>query len=183
MGAAPHPFEGTSSLLKKHGNFSSWPFKAFRPIIFVFIFAFLAVVFLVVSPYIMVLSLASNRRTSRFEKRMKELGRTIELKELRKALHEQSGTLISEHGSEHRLWWTPEDAIKKSLLPLPQSFEQAESAGFQVGTQWLFERYTSPVTGKAMLVTDRRKNNKDCFWWREFPTRLEIICPTDVYYK
>lgn len=185
MAAAQNPLQGTLALMRKHENSNSRLFKVFSPVFFALILAYLCLVLITISPYLGVKAVLFSRRRSRFEGRMRALGRTVNLNQVLISIRENQGTVISEYGKKpgagHRIWWTADDLTTNPPLPLPSSFEEAETAAFQDSCLWLFEHYTSPVTGNALLVVVAGQDRKNMYWWRDTPRFVELICPTDAY--
>jgi len=185
MPATPHPVETTTALLNKNSRVSSWPFKLLAPVGFLGVMIYLCLAILLSTPYLLVKNYVANKRRSRFESRMLGLGRTIDLMEVLEIVKEGRGTILQEHlfrrGWGVRRWWIPNNLLQNSPYQLPTSFEQAHTADFEVACRWLFERYTSPVTGTAKLIVCIKNGKHNPILWHELPPQVELICPTDAY--
>jgi len=80
----------------------------------------LRVVLLVILPRVLFRSLASNRRRSRFEKRMRELGSTVQSSEVAQYIREGRWTLIAE--DLHRRGWGVLSFVGSPFQSRPKAF-------------------------------------------------------------
>jgi hypothetical protein len=99
------------------------------------------------------------RRQKSFAAQMEASGRLVPWAELPSQLDSNSqGTLIEEDAEDdlYNIWWTPEDIATLSPHPCcfdepcPQTMPNME--GFRPFFEWCRSRFTSPESGKALLV-------------------------------
>ena len=80
------------------------------------------------------------------------------------AIDRNLGTLICERDHSKaptRWWWTRDDIYRIAPFPFGDSFSMSFYGEFLPFRKWCFEEYTSPQTGRAVLVlsTDDQKHS------------------------
>lgn len=104
----------------------------------------------------------------RFRRKMKAVGRYISWQELQQRHERGEGTLILEandHGKGGNFWWS--DADIKSLSPVPVLLDDNTGRHSHMRDHpfsiWCHANFTSPETGRAMLVQSGG-GGSDKFW-------------------
>ena len=99
------------------------------------------------------------RRQKDFAAQMAAAGRLMRWAELRAQLDAISlGTIIEEDAEDdlYNVWWTPEDIAAASPHPCyfepPCSETGRDIEGFRPFFEWCRSRFTSPVSGTALLI-------------------------------
>jgi len=113
-------------------------------------------------PYTLGRGYAQRRKMRAFHNRMNAVGRTMQWSHFRRALDETRGTAIVERYSFKGpiyLWWTPENFYDACPYPTVDWMTLHEES-FLPLAEWCRERYTSPDSGRALLVGPSPKGER-----------------------
>ncbi len=102
-----------------------------------------------------------SRREQRNLNIVRQSGRVVAFADVAEELKQKRGTLLVEDFA--RIWWTPDDvqALSREFPDLNEETQIAPNTTKVLRLMvWIFERYTSPDTGTAMLIDDRRSTEK-----------------------
>ena len=96
----------------------------------------------------------ASRRERRLETEMKAKGRLLEWDQFVQTFEAGEGTVIEERRSFKRVrgWWTPESVHGLSPHPVPDWLETIRLKTFNPFSAWCHAQYTSPETGRALLI-------------------------------
>jgi hypothetical protein len=126
----------------------------FGPVTSVLLLPFLLVAAVVAYPYALGKGYLRTRNSRAFRAKMNALGRAMEWSDFVRALDENHGTAIVERYSfkgPAYLWWTPEDVYEACPYPTVDWMTLHEE-DYLPFAEWCRERYTSPDSGRALLV-------------------------------
>lgn len=118
-------------------------------------------------PWLLVAGLVMRWRERAFRSQMKVLQRTMEWSEFARAMAEGRGTFIEEcrgFALSKRWWWTADNAYEQCPYPT-LDWETMWDESFRPVAEWFHHRYTSPSTGRGLLVAleDVPKSEIDSF--------------------
>jgi hypothetical protein len=129
--------------------------KEFGPVFGLFVFVpLLAIATLVSLPFTPILASWEGRKRRLLTEAMKQKNRVMQWPDFIRALKEKRGTLIVEGDPRKapNFCWTGEDV--RSFTPHPCSCDLGSlfDRSYKPFRAWCYERYTSPATGRALLV-------------------------------
>ncbi len=102
-----------------------------------------------------------SRREQRNLRIVRQSGRVVDFAYVAKELEHKRGTMLVENFE--RIWWTPDDVqvLSRENPDLNEETQIAPNSRRVLRLMvWIFEHYTSPDTGTALLIDDRRSTRK-----------------------
>jgi hypothetical protein len=105
-------------------------------------------------PYSRIVRLQMRRRENAFLALMKSRERVIHWSDFSQAVSESRGTVLAERAYKglNRWWWTPDNVRELSPFPIAGWWTMVTDKSFEPFSNWCRDRYTSPETGRAMIV-------------------------------
>jgi|SRR5579872_5884414 len=129
--------------------------RKFGPIVSVFVFLPLMMIFALISlPFTPLVAWWKKRERRLLIDAMKAKNRVMQWPEFVQALEEKRGTLIVDGDPMKgpNFWWTREDVRSVSPVPCSCDLGSLFDRAFEPFRAWCFQRYTNPTTGSALLV-------------------------------
>ena len=127
----------------------------FGPVVGLFVFLPLMVIASALSlPFVPIAAYWNRRKRRLLIQAMTRQSRVLPWPDFVRCLEEKRGTLIVEGDPRKgpQLWWTPEDVRGVSPSRCSESLSSLFDQSYAPFMQWSFERYTSSLSGSALLV-------------------------------